>query len=124
MSIRSLKQRADRVASEARGLRLERDRRAAESLELARRRIGSPAGLALCFGAGFVVGLKPRKRDADDSAADVAGPATRMLDGPLGAAAIKLASAFIANAVVRRNKQGDGAGAPAGTGTASTASSR
>jgi hypothetical protein len=115
VSIRSLKQRADRLAREAHGLRMERDRRAAESLELARRRIGSPAGLALCFGAGFAVGHRSPKRDANDTGGGVAGQATRLAESPLGAAAIKLAAAFIAGAVTRREREDDqqpAAGAP------------
>jgi hypothetical protein len=107
VSIKNLRERADRLASEARSLRLERDRRAAESLDLARRRISSPAGLALCFGAGFAVGHRSPKRAAHGSGDGVAKQAARLLERPLGAAAVKLAVAFIAGAVARPDRQGD-----------------
>ncbi|MGH8193683.1 MAG: hypothetical protein ACREQ8_04665 [Woeseiaceae bacterium] len=108
MSIRSLKKRADQLASEAGDLRSERNRRAAESLALLRQRVASPVGLAMCFGVGVAAGLKSPRRESNGAGTRSDGAASRVLQGPLGAAAIKLASAFIAGAFLQPDK-GDGA---------------
>lgn len=107
MSIQNLKQRADQLASEAGEFRLERNRSAARCLAILRRRAGSPVGLAICFGAGMVAGsrsdrhhaIEPENDDTDRHERE--SVAMQALRGPIGAAAIKLGSAFIAGALLR-----------------------
>jgi hypothetical protein len=115
MSIQSLKRRANELASDARRLRSERNEHALEGLAILRRRLGSPAGLALSFGAGVVAGsAAPRRRpfQADEDGKDRAGKRNKahaagpgfadwLLRGPLGVAAFKLAPAFIAGAMMQ-----------------------
>lgn len=96
MSIRSLKRRADILANDASHLRTERNRRAARCLATVRRRVASPVGLAVCFGVGVVAGSRANQRDSKESRPDGNGIANQVLSGPLGTAAVKLASAFIA----------------------------
>ena len=114
MSIRSLKQRADQLASDAGESRLERNRSAARCLAILRQRAGSPVGLAVCFGAGLVAGSRTDRHEAiadesdDTDRGDRESVAMHALRGPAGAAAIKLASAFIAGALMRPDEKIEG----------------
>lgn len=104
MAIRGLRQRADELAAEAGRLRRARNAHAARAIAIVRARISTPAGLALCFAAGIVVGRPssragaPAERKARHAATE--GAAGRLLGGPLAAAAVRLASAFVTGAAV------------------------
>ena len=56
MKIGKLKQRADDLAGAARADRLEYQSHADRAVVIARRRIGSTAGLAVSFSLGFMAG--------------------------------------------------------------------
>lgn len=101
-----LKTDADRLAAAALRLRGERDARAKRGYEILRRRIGSPPGLALCFGAGVVLGARSRHGAshglpaADERRRERGGGFGRWLQGPAGAAAIKVAGALLSGALL------------------------
>lgn len=101
MSIRSLKQRADKLACRADDLRVERNNRTERSLAIVRRRVGSPVGLAVCFGVGVAAGSRLNNRKPDAKRATGDGVASQLLHGPVGAAAIKLATAFLAGSILK-----------------------
>lgn len=104
MSIASLKGEVDELAGTANGLRQERNVRVARSLAIVKRRIGSPPGLAVCFSAGFLLGSRASadSTDADrretgqgNKERDKEGLVSKILLGPLLAAAVKMALAFL-----------------------------
>lgn len=103
MLIRSLQQRADDLAWRAEQLRLQRNSRAERCLAIVRRRVGSPVGLAVSFSAGVVAGSRMKSRNSrPNSHTDTGGDSfARLLHGPVGTAAIKLASAFIAGSLLK-----------------------
>lgn len=69
MKIRKLKRKADDLSREAWTERRRCAARSRHALEILRRRVGSPAGLALSFSLGFVVASLPgRRRSAGDEA--------------------------------------------------------
>lgn len=106
-----LKTRADRLAGDAGRLRRERNEHARRGYEILRHRAGSPLGLTVCFGAGVFAGARSRRPDAPGNGNDRGkrpAPehreeafAHRLLHGPVGAAAIKLGTAFIAGRLMQ-----------------------
>ena len=108
-----LKSEADRLALDAAWLQRERNAHARRGYALFRRRIGSPLGLAACFGAGVFAGARVR-RPAPGNSGDHRSPghrgepersesglAGRILHGPVGAAALRLATAYVAGALMK-----------------------
>lgn len=102
-----LKTNADHLAADAARLRRERNAHARRSYAIVQRRVSSPPGLVLCFGAGVFAGARLRHRELhpEHERRHDRRPARReigltewLLHGPLGAAAIKLGTAFIAGA--------------------------
>jgi hypothetical protein len=116
MNIRSNKVRADRLASEVNAERKARREHLAQARDIFNRRLGSPAGLAVCFGAGAVTGLhlgrapEPRssaqRAENGDGDGEQEGFLTRMTDSPLGNIAIRLAAASLVRYVLISD-QGD-----------------
>lgn len=105
-----LKSEADRLALDAASLQRERNAHARRGYALFRRRIGSPLGLAACFGAGVLAGARARRpaqgnsgehRGGREPGRSESGLATRILHGPLGAAALRLGAAYLAGALMK-----------------------
>lgn len=100
MSIRNKRRAADRLVQQFETERRIRKRHTANAMAIVRRRITSPAGLALCFGAGAVVGYRgadhrtARCHDQDD------GFLRRVAEGPLGSILLRLAAATIVRAML------------------------
>lgn len=111
-----LKARADRSAADAAWLRGERNARARRGYQILRRRIGSPAGLVACFGAGVFAGARSRREDRGGCRPGTTenGFAGRFLSGPLGAAAIRLGSSFLVSALLEPGRAGSGEIDPGG----------
>jgi hypothetical protein len=129
MNIRSNKVRADRLASEVNAERKARREHLAQARDIFNRRLGSPAGLAVCFGAGAVTGLHlgraPEPRSAQraengDGDGEQEGVLTRMTDSPLGNIAIRLAAASLVRYVLISD-QGDGGDAADAAGSGDSA---
>lgn len=104
MSIRSNKARADRLAGEVEAERRARREHLARARDIFGRRLGSPAGLAACFGAGAVAGLRlgretgprPAHRAVEGHGdGDDAGFLERMSNSLLGSIVIRLAAATL-----------------------------
>lgn len=109
MNIRSNKARADRLAGEVDAERRARREHLARARKIFNRRLGSPAGLAVCFGAGAITGLRlgraPEPRSAQsapngDGGDDQEGFLKRMSDSQLGNIAIRLAAASLVRYVL------------------------
>lgn len=119
MSIRKLRARADELS---RGALLER-RRCKESLTSAlaiiRRRVGSPAGLAISFSLGFIAGT-PRSRKSGRRGPR--GSAREQLTGTVIGSAARLLVPMLTNALVLASQ--DTAGAAAGHGHQPSRSAR
>ena len=105
-----LKGEADRLAAEAAWLQRERNLHARRGYAIFKRRIASPAGLVACFGAGVFAGARsrrPRTREEDSEPRDHDpqrsrdGLASRLLHGPVGAAALRLGTAWLAGALMK-----------------------
>ncbi|HZD51848.1 MAG TPA: hypothetical protein VE175_02270 [Woeseiaceae bacterium] len=112
MTIRDLRRRADGLAGEAERLRGARNAHAVRSVAILGQRIASPAGLVLCFGAGILIG-RPSSRAPERptrSAGDSRGKVGWLLESPVGAAALRLASAFVTGAAVGSDEQAHGPG--------------
>jgi hypothetical protein len=135
MNIRSNKARADRLASEVDAERRARREHLARARNIFNRRLGSPAGLAVCFGAGAVTGLHlgraPEPRSAQraengygdgdgDGDGEQEGFLKRMTDSPLGNIAIRLAAASLVRYVLISD-QGDGGDAADAAGSGDSA---
>ncbi len=100
----SLKTTADRLAADALRLRHDRNAHARRSYGLLKRRIGSPPGLVACFGAGVFAGARSRRpvaRNGERRPERSQGGFTAFLQGPLGVAATRLATALIAGALAK-----------------------
>lgn len=103
----SLKTEADRLAADAIRLREERNAHARRGYGILKRRIGSPPGLTACFGAGVFAGARSRRpRPPKDAKVErpperAEGGFAAFLHGPLGIAAIRLGTAFIAGALAK-----------------------
>ncbi|HET6630298.1 MAG TPA: hypothetical protein VFG91_11040 [Woeseiaceae bacterium] len=102
-----LKTNADHLAADAAWLRRERDTHARQGFDILRRRVGSPPGLVVCFGAGVFAGARSRNRESDpaDKARRESHLVERLLHGPVGAAAIKLGTAFLAGALLHPDRE-------------------
>jgi hypothetical protein len=130
MNIRSNQVRADRLASEVNAARKARREHLAQARDIFNRRLGSPAGLAVCFGAGAVTGLhlgrapEPRssaqRAENGDGDGEQEGFLTRMTDSPLGNIAIRLAAASLVRYVLISD-QGDGGDAADAAGSGDSA---
>lgn len=125
MSIRSNKARADRLAEEVMAVRRARRAHSARAKAIFLRRLGSPGGLAACFGAGAVAGLRLGESESDESAGRDgdrrAGGAQgsrleRFADSPVGNIAVRLAAATLVQYLLTSASDGTGgeaAGEPA-----------
>ena len=111
MNIRKKKAQADQLLREAEVQRLSRNRHAARALDIARQRIGSPVGLAVCFGAGALTGYGTRRkaeRSHQQSSEQHDGWLRRAMDGPVGDIAVRLATASLINALMNSLGPGEG----------------
>lgn len=102
MSIRGNKARADRLVEEVLAERRARRAHSAQAKAIFLRRLGSPAGLAACFGAGALAGLRfgeggssepPERRHLSDRGQK--GFLDGFLASPLGNVAVRLAAATV-----------------------------
>jgi hypothetical protein len=107
-----LKRDADGLAADAAWLQRERNAHARRGYAMLKRRIGSPAGLVACFGAGVFAGARSRRRTPDEDGGNdprsrngsqrrEGGLARRVLQGPAGAVALRLGTAWLAGALMR-----------------------
>lgn len=106
-----LKRDADELAADAAWLQRERNVRARRGYAILKRRIASPPGLIACFGAGVFAGARSRRPAIDsdggsrprndDGPQRSGGLARRVLQGPAGAAALRLATAWLAGALMK-----------------------
>lgn len=118
MKIALLKRQADAAEADARDKRLEFKTHSDRSLAIVRRRVGSPAGLAISFSLGFVAGTRGGERKADGEAAgngerteDGKGVAYKLAHGPLGDTAIKLGTALFVRSLMNfLDERGGGTG--------------
>ena len=116
MKIGKLKHRADEWARAARADRLEYKSHADRALVIARRRIGSTAGLAVSFSLGFMAGTGTAGRRTDGAhrrnyARDERGGPTfvhQLAHGPIGEAAMKLGMAMLARSLMKLQQDGMG----------------
>lgn len=116
MKIGKLKQRADDLAGAARADRLEYQSHADRALVIARRRIGSTAGLAVSFSLGFMAGTGTAggrtngahrgSRDDADQGRPGATLVRQLAHGPLGEAAMKLGMAMLARSLMKLQQDG------------------
>lgn len=110
-----LKTNADHLAADAAWLRRERNAHARRGYEILRRRVGSPPGLIVSFGAGVFTGARARHRKVHDGGDDhrhdrrpdhaEGGLTGWLLHGPVGAAAIRFGTAFLAGALMRHDHE-------------------
>lgn len=112
MSIRKKKAHADQLLHEAEAQRLSRNRHAARALDIARERIASPVGLAICFGAGALTGYGTRRgaeqsHDQSDNQ-NQDGWLRQAMAGPLGDIAVRLATASLVNTLMNSLGPGEG----------------
>lgn len=102
MKIARLKRRADAAEADARDKWLEFRTHSGRSLAIVRRRVGSPAGLAISFSLGFLTGTCTGNKKANGKPAAGAegtdegdrGITYKPARGPFGDAAIKLGAAL------------------------------
>ena len=106
-----LKREADRRAADAAGLQRERNVHARRGYAMLKRRIASPPGLVACFGAGVFAGARSRRPPPgeDGPQRSEGSRARRFLQGPAGAAALRLGTAWLAGALMRSSAP-EGAG--------------
>lgn len=103
MTFRNLERRADERALEASRLKRERDAHAARGVAILRARLATPPALALCFGAGMLVGRpsppgRPARSRGGRGDGEPESGIVRLLGGALATAALRLASAYVAGA--------------------------
>lgn len=118
MNIRKKKAQADQLLREAEAQRHSRNRHAAKALDIVRQRIGSPVGLAVCFGAGALTGYGTRRKadrsheqwyeQSNEQQHDHDGWIRRAIDGPVGDIAVRLATASLINALMNSLGRGEG----------------
>lgn len=126
MRIGRLKRRADELVTQARSDRRQFKSHAEQALAIVRRRMGSTAGLAVCFSLGFMAGIRPadgRSADAGSNRSDGAGSKgrrptfmLRLVQGPVGEAAMKLGMALLTRSLMKLQED-DAADASAAVGT-------
>jgi len=122
MGIRSNKALADRLVGEVEAERRARREHIARAKNIFGRRVGSPAGLAVCFGAGAVTGLRLgrgpasratyRRPEEADGEGEEGGFLQRMTDSPLGNIVMRLAAATLVRYVLTPSSHADGADGP------------
>lgn len=122
MSIRNNKARADRLAAEVAAERRARKEHLARARDIFGRRLSSPAGLAACFGAGAVAGLRkgrpepgPAHGGGDGEDGEEEGFLQRMGDSTIGNIVIRLAAATLVRYMLTSSGHGDDAGTETGT---------
>ncbi len=111
MSIRRKKAWADQLLREAEEQRHSRNCHAARALDIARQRIASPTGLAICFGAGALTGYGARRRveqSSEQSEHNRDGWFRRTMSGPVGDIAVRLATASLVNTLMNSIGPGEG----------------
>ena len=108
MKIGRLMQQADEAAARARSDRLEYKAHADRALVIARRRVGSTAGLAISFSLGFMAGTgtasaRDGRKYEDDDVQQRRGPPLvhQLARGPVGEAAMKLGMALLARSLMK-----------------------
>jgi hypothetical protein len=118
MSIRTDKARVARLAREVDTLRRARREHLSRARDIVERRLGSPAGLAVCFGAGAVAGLRfggvsgpgsgdrAAVRDGDRAGA---GFLEHMNDTAIGNIMIRLAAATLVRYMLTSSVHANGA---------------
>lgn len=106
MGIRKKKARADQLVREAESQRLARDRHAGNAWDLIRRRVSSPLGLAVSFGAGAAMGYR-RRPPQQDRNGDRDSWVRRIVEGPAGHIAIRIATATMVSAMMKAIRSGD-----------------
>lgn len=124
MSIRNNKARADRLAAEVEAERRARREHLTRARDIFGRRLSSPAGLAACFGAGAVAGLRGDRPEpgpahgGDGEDGEEKGFLQRMGDSTIGNIMIRLAAATLVRYMLTSSAHGDdsGTGADAGSG--------
>jgi hypothetical protein len=119
VKIARLKQQADAAEADARDKWLEFRNHSDRSLAIVRRRVGSPAGLAISFSLGFMAGTGRGDRETNGTTAG-SGERTagddreityKVAHGPLGDTAIKLGTALLARSLTNfLNERRDDAG--------------
>ena len=108
MSIRSNKARADRLVREYLAARSARREHGARAKSIFLGRLSSPGGLALCFGAGAVAGLRLGRTDPSGAErydgmpedGQEKGAFQRFSESPVGNIALRLAAATIVRYVL------------------------
>lgn len=121
MSIGKKKARADQLLREAEAQRDSRNRHAAKALDIARQRIASPVGLAVCFCAGALTGFGARRRsepscersDEDAENQNRGGWIRRAIEGPVGDIAVRLATVSLVNTLMNSLGPGEASTDPA-----------
>lgn len=116
MSIRRNKARAERLVREADAERRARREHLARARDIFGRRLGSPAGLAVCFGAGAIAGLRfgreplrgPADRDENGGDRQEGGFLERMNDTAIGNILIRLAAATLVRYMLTPSPRADG----------------
>ena len=119
MRISHLKHQADAAEADARDRWIEFRTHSDKSLAIVRRRVGSPAGLAISFSLGFMAGSGRRDRKTNGASSgngernegDERGVTYKLAHGPLGDTAIRLGTALFARSLMSfLNKGRDDAG--------------
>ena len=108
MKISHLKRQADAAEADARDKWLEFRTHSDRSLAIVRRRVGSPAGLAISFSLGFMAGSRGPDRKTNGTSpgsgerndGDDRGITYKLAHGPLGDAAIRLGTALFARSLM------------------------
>lgn len=116
MKIARLKRQADAAEADARDKWLKFRTHTERSLAIVRRRVGSPAGLAISFSLGFITGTGTGDKKANGMpAADAEGTEEgdrgityKLAHGPFGDAAIKLGTALFVRSLMNfLDEEGD-----------------
>jgi len=108
VKIARLRQQADALEASARDKWFEFRTHSDRSLAIVRRRVGSPAGLAISFSLGFMAGTGSDDGRTNGTSAgedestegESRGITYKLAHGPLGDAAIKLATALLARSLM------------------------
>jgi hypothetical protein len=109
VKISRLKREADACEADARTEWLEFRGHFDRSLAIVRRRVGSPAGLAICFSLGFIADsrVKPNGGSAENGDdpdyeydQDDRGVVYRLTHGPLGDIVVRLGTALAARSLI------------------------
>ena len=117
MKIARLKRQADAAEADARDKWLKFRTHTERSLAIVRRRVGSPAGLAISFSLGFITGTSTGDKKANGMPAAAAaegieegdrGITYKLAHGPFGDTAIKLGTALFVRSLMNfLDEEGD-----------------